>query len=59
MASQRETFNGHPVYTLSEIALSLHNVIERTYPQPYFIKAEILKLNYYPHSGHCYPELVE
>ena len=37
----------------------MHKVVERTYPQPYFIKAEILKLNFYPHSGHCYPELVE
>ncbi len=55
----RETFHDHPVYTLSEIAYSLHRVVERTYPQPYFIKAEILKLNFYPHSGHCYPELVE
>lgn len=55
----RETFHDHPVYTLSEIAFSLHKVVERTYPQPYFIKAEILKLNFYPHSGHCYPELVE
>lgn len=59
MDSQRETFQGKPVFTLSEIAMSLHRVVERTYPQPYFIKAEILKLNYYPHSGHCYPELVE
>ncbi|MBO4489144.1 MAG: exodeoxyribonuclease VII large subunit [Bacteroidales bacterium] len=59
MGNTRETFNGHPIYSLSEIAMSLHNVIERTYPQPYFIKAEILKLNYYPHSGHCYPELIE
>jgi exodeoxyribonuclease VII large subunit len=59
MENTRETFNGHPIYALSEIAMSLHNVIERTYPQPYFIKAEILKLNYYPHSGHCYPELIE
>lgn len=57
--STRETFHDHPVYTLSEIAFSLHKVVERTYPQPYFIKAEILKLNFYPHSGHCYPELVE
>lgn len=55
----RETFHDHPVYSLSEIAFSLHKVVERTYPQPYFIKAEILKLNFYPHSGHCYPELVE
>lgn len=59
MGTKRETFHDHPVYSLSEIALSLHKVVERTYPQPYFIKAEILKLNFYPHSGHCYPELVE
>jgi len=59
MDELRETFHDHPVYTLSEIAMSLHRVVERTYPQPYFIKAEILKLNFYPHSGHCYPELVE
>ncbi len=59
MENKRETFHDHPVYSLSEIAFSLHKVVERTYPQPYFIKAEILKLNFYPHSGHCYPELVE
>lgn len=55
----RETFNDHPIYSLSEVAMSLHRVVERTYPQPYYIKAEILKLNFYPYSGHCYPELVE
>ncbi|MBQ6072087.1 MAG: exodeoxyribonuclease VII large subunit [Bacteroidales bacterium] len=59
METRRETFQDYPVYSLSEIAFSLHKVVERTYPQPYYIKAEILKLNYYPHSGHCYPELVE
>lgn len=59
METKRETFQDYPVYSLSEIAFSLHKVVERTYPQPYYIKAEILKLNYYPHSGHCYPELVE
>ena len=57
--SARETFNDHPIYSLSEIAMSIHRVVERTYPQPYYIKAEILKLNFYPYSGHCYPELVE
>lgn len=56
---ERETFNNHAVYSLSEVAMSIHRVIERTYNRPYYIKAEILKLNYYPYSGHCYPELVE
>ena len=56
---ERETFNNHTVYSLSDVAMSIHNMIERTYTRPYYIKAEILKLNYYPYSGHCYPELVE
>ena len=56
---ERETFNNHTVYSLSDVAMSIHRVIERTYTRPYYIKAEILKLNYYPYSGHCYPELVE
>lgn len=59
METPQDTFQNHPVYSLSDIAMSIHRVVERTYPQPYYIKAEILKLNFYPHSGHCYPELVE
>ncbi len=34
-------------------------MIQHTYPDAYWIKAEIAKLNYYPQSGHCYPDLVE
>lgn len=34
-------------------------MISKNYPNSYYIKAEIVKLNYYPHSGHCYPELAE
>ena len=56
---QRETFQDHPVYALSEITKSIENIIAKNYNKAYYIKAEILKLNYYPHSGHCYPELVE
>ncbi|MCL2291164.1 MAG: exodeoxyribonuclease VII large subunit [Bacteroidetes bacterium] len=57
--TQRETFQDRPVYTLSEITKSIESVIGKNYNRAYYIKAEILKLNYYPHSGHCYPELVE
>ena len=56
---QRETFQDRPVYALSEITKSIESVIGKNYNRAYYIKAEILKLNYYPHSGHCYPELVE
>ena len=46
-------------YSLLEITRSLESVIRKTYTKSYWIKAEIAKLNYYTHSGHCYPELVE
>ncbi|MEG2071151.1 MAG: exodeoxyribonuclease VII large subunit, partial [Bacteroidales bacterium] len=59
MDQQRETFNDRPIYTLSEITKSIQTTISKTYTKAYYIKAEILKLNLYPHSGHCYPELVE
>ncbi|MFW5708008.1 MAG: exodeoxyribonuclease VII large subunit [Bacteroidota bacterium] len=47
------------IYSLYELGKSLRSVIERTYTSTYWIRAEIAKLNYYPRSGHCYPELVE
>lgn len=59
IAEQRELFNDRPVYTLSDISKSLQSIISKTYNQPYYIKAEIIKLNYYPRTGHCYPELAE
>jgi exodeoxyribonuclease VII large subunit len=57
--TQRETFQDRPIYALSEITKSIESVIGKNYNHAYYIKAEILKLNHYPHSGHCYPELVE
>jgi exodeoxyribonuclease VII large subunit len=47
------------VYTLFELTKSLESVINKTYQRPYWIRAEIAKLNFYPKSGHCYPDLVE
>lgn len=46
-------------YSLSELSRSLTMQIEKTYSAKYWIVAEISKLNYYPQSGHCYPQLVE
>ncbi len=59
MENQRETFNDRPVYSLSEICKSLKSIINKNYTKAYYIKAEMIKLNRYPHSGHCFPELVE
>lgn len=56
---ERERFNDLPIYTLSEIGRSLKSVIAKNYPSHYYVKAEIIKLNLYPKTGHCYPELAE
>ncbi len=46
-------------YSLLELSKSVESVIKKTYKSSYWVKAEIAKLNYYPKSGHCYPDLVE
>lgn len=47
------------IYALSDLSNSLKATIGKAYPGKYWIKAEIAKLNLYPKSGHCYPDLVE
>ena len=47
------------VFSLAEVARSIQKTIAERYTSVYWIKAEMNKLNYYSHSGHCYPELVE
>ncbi len=47
------------IYTLYDVARSLQSVVKKNYRQTYLVKAEIAKLNYYPKTGHCYPDLVD
>lgn len=47
------------IYSLSNLTQSIQNVINSHCNKVVWIKAEIVKLNYYPKSGHCYPTLVE
>lgn len=47
------------VYSLSALTRSIEQVINAHCNKVVWIKAEIVKLNYYPKSGHCYPTLVE
>jgi len=46
-------------YSLSEISEKIREVISINFNRAYWVKAEILKLNYHEKSGHCFPELVE
>ncbi|MFO8053672.1 MAG: exodeoxyribonuclease VII large subunit [Bacteroidales bacterium] len=47
------------VFTLSKVTKAIQNVIATHCNRSMWVKAEIVKLNYYMHSGHCYPDLVE
>ena len=47
------------IFPLSKLTEAIENVISRYCNKVVWVKAEIVKLNYYRHSGHCYPDLVE
>ena len=54
-----QTEGNKQIYSLLEITQSISRVISRAFPASYWVTAEIAKLNFYPKSGHCYPDLVE
>ncbi len=47
------------IYPLSKVTKAIERLISRHTGNYFWVKAEIVKLNYYKHSGHCYPVLVE
>ena len=54
-----ELINDRKVFSLSEVAKSIQKTLTERYGSSFWIKAEMIKLHHYPHSGHCYPEFVE
>ncbi|NJY62886.1 exodeoxyribonuclease VII large subunit [Salinimicrobium sp. CDJ15-81-2] len=47
------------IFPLSKLTEAIENVINTHCSKVVWVKAEIVKLNYYQHTGHCYPDLVE
>lgn len=47
------------IFSLYQVARSVQRTLSDRYQSAFWVKAEMNKLNYYKHSGHCYPELVE
>lgn len=47
------------VFPLSKLAESITVQLDKAFSGAYWITAEITKLNHYPQSGHCYPQLTE
>jgi exodeoxyribonuclease VII large subunit len=47
------------VFSLYEVTRSIQKTLAERYSSAFWVKAEMIKLNHYSHSGHCYPDLVE
>ena len=47
------------VFSLLEVCNSIHKTISARYGSAFWLRAEMHKLNYYPPSGHCFPELCQ
>ncbi len=54
-----EIVNDKKVFALAEVAGSIKQTLSKRYTTAFWVKAEMIKLNYYKHSGHCYPDLVD
>jgi exodeoxyribonuclease VII large subunit len=57
--SVSQQLNSRKVFTLLEVTRSIQKTLSERYQSSFWVKAEMNKLNFYRHSGHCYPELVE
>jgi exodeoxyribonuclease VII large subunit len=54
-----ETVNNKTIFSLLEVTNSIQKTLTDRYSSSFWVKAEMNKLNYYKHSGHCYPDLLE
>lgn len=54
-----EIVNDKKVFSLAEVAGSIKQTLSKRYTTAFWVKAEMIKLNYYKHSGHCYPDLAD
>jgi exodeoxyribonuclease VII large subunit len=54
-----ESYNDKKIFSLLEVTRSIQRTIAERYSSAFWVKAEMNKLNFYSHSGHCYPDLVE
>src|SRR5690625_3620946 len=54
-----DEINGKKVFSLLDVNKSIQKTLRNRYGSAFWVKAEMMKLNHYPHSGHCYPDLVE
>ncbi|MDR1380135.1 MAG: exodeoxyribonuclease VII large subunit [Tannerella sp.] len=54
-----EKIKDKTVFSLMEVMESVRNTLAKRYTSNFWVRAEMNRLNFYKHSGHCYPDLVE
>lgn len=59
LTTMPEIDDDRKIFSLLEVTRSIQNTLSDRYKSSFWVKAEMNKLNHYPHSGHCYPDLVE
>lgn len=47
------------IFTLYEVCKSIKKILDERYTKRFWVRAELMKLNYYKYSGHAYPDLVQ
>ncbi|MBQ2304080.1 MAG: exodeoxyribonuclease VII large subunit [Bacteroidales bacterium] len=47
------------VFSLKEVVSSVKRTLNARYGSSFWVKAEMIKLNHYPYSGHAFPDLIE
>lgn len=47
------------VFSLLDVCKSIRKTLTERYGSTFWVKAELHKLNLYPGSGHCFPELLQ
>lgn len=47
------------IFSLKEVASSIKRTLNARYGSSFWVKAEMIKLNHYPYSGHAFPDLIE
>jgi exodeoxyribonuclease VII large subunit len=54
-----EKIKDRTVFSLLEVTGSIQKTLHERYKSSFWVKAEMSRLNFYKHSGHCYPDLIE
>lgn len=54
-----EDLDERKIFSLLEVNRSIQRTLQKRYTSAFWVRAEMNKLNYFPQSGHCYPDLLE